>query len=81
MASNWQYQVDQISLDAKAEKFQESLNVRGNEGWELISLIPLPGPGVCLFLAVFKRPSTDSPPQEASIPSTGPYQNEDSPIF
>ncbi|HMB57385.1 MAG TPA: DUF4177 domain-containing protein [Arenimonas sp.] len=57
--TRWQYQVVDIRLKIfgngkqHAERLQEELNRQGLQGWELVSLLPLPG--TLCYRASFKR--------------------------
>jgi hypothetical protein len=53
----WNYLVEEMSFSQNAEILQDKLDDIGSGGWELISLILLPGPGTSKFLAIFKHPN------------------------
>jgi hypothetical protein len=53
----WEYLVDdEVTLKQGKERMQGQLDEQGREGWELVSIMPEPGPGSAKFLAVYKRP-------------------------
>jgi hypothetical protein len=51
----WKYLVEEVTLREGTEKMQEELDDIGNGGWELVSLVLLPGAGQSKFLAIFKH--------------------------
>lgn len=61
MQQRWQYQVLDIRLKIfasgtqQAERLQEELNRLGQQGWELVSLVPMQG--TLCYRASLKRPS------------------------
>jgi hypothetical protein len=55
----WNYLVETFTLLDGEDKLQELLDDSGLGGWELVSMLALPGPG-SRFLAIFKKPSTQN---------------------
>lgn len=54
---SWEYLVEDSDLGEDNEHLKKLLEDAGLGGWELVSLIPMPGPDAAKFLAVFKKPS------------------------
>jgi len=53
----WNYLVETITLLEGEVELENLLDAYGLGGWELVSVLVLPGPGSRL-LAIFKKPST-----------------------
>jgi hypothetical protein len=51
----WEYTVEELNLDPGYERFEKDLNDFGIGGWEVISALPLPGPGSRILLILKKK--------------------------
>jgi len=59
--TEWEYQV--VRLKGKSpglpEQLERQLDMQGAKGWELVTVMVVPGKQLALYLAIFKRPAED----------------------